>query len=82
MGGYLSGPKAVGLAMFGVAFYGVFFGGFFLLAALGAVGAQTVAILSKQNSGKQLLLTKAVSVVLTTICLFVLATLDFIIGPW
>ncbi len=80
--GYLSGFEAIVPAMFAVIFYGVMMGGLIFVGALGAIcgalsATQEGHLLQNRKRAVRLL-----SLAITTACLFVLAILDKIIGPW
>ncbi len=81
LGGIVSGPRGVIPAMIAVAFYGGLMGGFILLGAVGAfvgIVVRSVAADSRYFRLLQISASAAVALVL----LFVLATLDWYIGPW
>lgn len=82
-GGYVSGPGSVGPAVAaGVLFYGVYFGGLAVQAALGAVAGFAGARFGKPDE-KRMRRLCILAAVLTAECgIFVLAVLDWIIGPW
>ena len=78
--GYLSGVQAILPAMFAVVVYGVFFGGLILVGLLGASGGIVVAKFTPPRYRRRAV--QISSLAITTACLFVLAILDTIIGPW
>ena len=78
--GYRSGPSPVIPAMFAVVFYG-FFSGFVLLIVLGAMGGVLTTFLKRKFREPKRLVCIG-SVVITFVCLFVLAIPDYIVGPW
>ena len=77
---YCSGPNAVIPAMVAVFLYGIY-GGFVILGVLGGIGGALTTFL-KLKLLKPRRTVCIGSVVITFVCLFVLAVLDYIIGPW
>ncbi len=75
------GPSQVIPAMFALLFYGVLMGGFFLVGFCGGL-AGAVAWLLASTSGHRRGLQRCLSIAVTFVLLFVLATLDWYIGPW
>ena len=69
-------------SLFAVLFYGIAMGGFPVLAVLGAVGGVTAHHLRKPEGRQVFLLTAWLSLATSSAALFLLATLDWIIGPW
>lgn len=80
--GYVSGFKAILPAMLAIVLYGVFLGGLILVGAIGAIGGALTASNSNRSQQSQILAARLVAMAVTTLCLFVLAILDKIIGPW
>ena len=80
--GYVSGFDAIRPTMFAVAVYGVFFGGFVVVGLLGAIAGFVMATLDLPGLGNKKRAVQWVSLGIATVCLFVLAVLDWIIGPW
>ncbi len=79
--GYVSGFDAILPSMIGVLFYGVALGGFIVIGVLGAIAAITVAAIHPEQAGQRNWI-RLISLVITTACLFCLAILDKVIGPW
>ena len=67
--------------MIAVFLYGIPYGGFVLLGVLGEIGGALTTFL-KLRLRKSRRTVCIGSVVITFVCLFVLAILDYIIGPW
>ena len=80
--GYLSGWDAVVPAMIATLAYGIVFGGFVLLGILGAVSGWWISRTKGPMTRRRGFALGVASVSITAICLFVLAILDKIIGPW
>ncbi len=79
--GYRSGVSAVVPALIAVALYGSI-GGFFVIGALGAiVGIAACKIFPRSAKQRHLAILFLASGT-TLACLLILATLDWIIGPW
>ena len=76
-----SGPSHVIPAIFGLLFYGVLFGGFILLLVCGALSG-AAAFLLAPAARDQRRLQRCLAIGITFVLLFVLATLDWYIGPW
>ena len=68
-------------AIFGLLIYGIPLGGFILLGVCGAL-AGLLSRLATTSAVQQIQLQRGLSVVVTAILLFILATLDWYIGPW
>ena len=68
-------------AIFGLLIYGIPLGGFILLGVCGAL-AGLLSRLATASAVQQIQLQRGLSVVVTAILLFILATLDWYIGPW
>lgn len=75
--GYMSGPSAIAPAMIASFFYGWLFGGYVILAMLGA----SVSILASRLRQSVWFMRLGCLFSATAYC-FVLATLDWYIGPW
>jgi hypothetical protein len=80
--GYVSGYEAILPAMLAVFFYGVLLGGLLLVGVLGAIAGAVSANLSGPLVQHQRRAVRITSLVITTVCLFLLAILDWIVGPW
>ena len=63
-------------------FYGIATGGFPVLAVLGAIGGVAAYHLREPTGREVFLLTAWLSLANASAALFLLATLDWIIGPW
>lgn len=79
--GMVSGPRGIIPAMIAVAVYGVFLGGFAVIAVTGALAGILLRAFAADSKHFQLLYIAA-SAVAALVPLFVLATLDWYIGPW
>ena len=80
--GYVSGIEAVIPAMLAVIFYGIVMQGLILVGVLGAISGVVTAKLMGPAAQHQRRAVRLVSLAITTFCLFILAILDKIIGPW
>lgn len=80
--GYVSGIEAVLPSMLASLFYGIGMGGFILLLVVGGMGGVAAGELSGDQPTRQRRNLRFTSLGLTTACVFVLAILDKIIGPW
>jgi hypothetical protein len=81
-GGYVSGPRGVGLSLLAATIYGVVFGGFVLQGLLGGVAGW----LACRRAGGEPLATGRLCLCYGLLAaapgVALLATLDMIIGPW
>jgi hypothetical protein len=78
---YESGLSAVPHALAAVRFYGSL-GGFVLLAVLGSVGGAVAHQLGGGDRRRVWKWTVLLAMVIAFCCVMLLATLDYIIGPW
>ena len=79
--GKLKGPAAIFPSQVAVFMYGMI-GGFVVLAVLGAAGGVIARRLAPTDRPRARRLCLLFSLIATTACLMLLATLDLIIGPW
>ena len=79
--GYASGPQAFLPAMVGAIFYS-FLGGVFVQASVGCVGGLIAYLVARRDPQKTSLLVLICGTVSALPGLFLLAILDWIIGPW
>lgn len=79
--GYVSGLSSILPALFALLFYGIVFGGFVLLAVAGGISG-AVARSVGTSAAKQGLILRVLAVGASSVLLLLLATLDWIIGPW
>lgn len=79
--GYESGWSAVLHALAAVRFYGTL-GGFVLLALLGAVGGAVAHRVGKPDARRVWWWTMGLAAAVAGCAVLLLATLDYIIGPW
>jgi hypothetical protein len=79
--GYESGWSAVPHVLGAVLFYGVL-GGFFLLALLGAIGGAVANLIGAPDHRRVCRWTVLLAIAVSGCAVLLLATLDFIIGPW
>jgi hypothetical protein len=75
------GPSHVIPSMFALLFYGVFMGGFVLVAICGGLAGIAAWLLASTAYNRRRL-QRCLSIAVTFGLLFVLATLDWCIGPW
>ena len=68
-------------SLFGLLFYGVLMGGFIVVAICGGL-AGIAATFFTHDEAMRKSLARLLSVAVTTVLLFVLATLDWYIGSW
>lgn len=79
--GYVTGPSNILSALFALLFYGIVFGGFLLLAIAGGM-AGAAARIAGSTQARQRLILRILAVGASGALLLVLATLDWVIGPW
>lgn len=80
-GGIVSGPSFIPLAMFALLMYGIVLGGFVVLAVAGGI-AGAVARFAGSTEVRQRLILRILAIGASLFLLLLLATLDWIIGPW
>ncbi|MHC2066477.1 hypothetical protein ACYFX5_03310 [Bremerella sp. T1] len=81
LGGIVTGPQFIPHAMGAVMFYGIILGGFFVLVVLGVVAGLMGRMLGSKKRN-QSYLGRGLAVAATFTALMILATLDWVIGPW
>ncbi len=69
-------------SLFAVVFYGVFLGGFVVLAIGGAIGGVVAYFACHADRSSVLRLTNFLAIGFSSVALFLLSILDWIIGPW
>ncbi|QDU75537.1 hypothetical protein Pan97_25700 [Bremerella volcania] len=79
--GIVSGPSFIPLAMFALLMYGIFLGGFLPLAAAGGIAGGIARAISSTPARQRWIL-RILAVGASFALLLLLATLDWVIGPW
>ena len=79
--GYMSGPSAFFMSMFGAAFYGLVFGGWIVVGTAGGLFTWVARALCK-NEQTALVVSRVLSVLVALVGCAVMSTLDWIIGPF
>ena len=75
------GPSHVLPSMFALLVYGVFMGGFIVVGVFGLVAGVAAYFLTRIPHRRRML-QRCLSIAVAFVLLFVLATLDWYIGPW
>ena len=68
-------------ALFALLFYGVLMGGFVLVMVCGGLAGMAACFFA-QTAHERRRLQRCLSIAVTFVLLFILATLDWYIGPW
>lgn len=80
-GGIVTGPKYLVAAMIALLMYGVFLGGYLLVAVAGGVAGAVGRAIGSTRARQRLILS-ILAIGASFVLLFMLATLDWVIGPW
>lgn len=80
-GGIVSGPQYIPASIFALMMYGIALGGFLVLAFAGGVAGATARAIGSTAASQRLIL-RILAAGISLVLLMILATLDWVIGPW